>query len=136
MLKAVMQVNMRREERYRNRDKYSVCWQDSNGRSASTEAESINLSQSGVLIRSGQELLPDATVFIQAISGDLEPMRLSGVAFAAATTLKSHWNSTRRSKLQFPARRPATSTITNFCRLARKPILARSSASTGSWRAA
>jgi hypothetical protein len=71
MLKAVMQVNMRREERYRDKDKYSLCWEDQKGHTVSVEVESVNLSQSGMLIRSAQQLLQGAAVYIQATNGGL-----------------------------------------------------------------
>ena len=71
MLKAVMRVNMRREERYRDKEKYSLCWEDRNGHTASTEVDSVDLSQSGILIRSAQELLQGAAVYIQATTGNL-----------------------------------------------------------------
>jgi curved DNA-binding protein len=60
-----MQVNMRGEQRSRCRKSYSISWQDTDGVTHSAAAQGVDVSRSGVGIRSTAEVQPGIKVYIQ-----------------------------------------------------------------------
>jgi curved DNA-binding protein len=64
-----MQVNMRREPRALSRKSYSISWEDEAGATRSAQAEGIDISPSGVGIRSPLEIRKGTAVYIQAQDG-------------------------------------------------------------------
>jgi hypothetical protein len=50
---------------------YSVCWQDDKGHTVSIEVQGINMSSSGILVRSQHEIPSGIAAYIQGRDGDL-----------------------------------------------------------------
>jgi hypothetical protein len=76
-----MQVNMRREARWIERQIYSLCWQPNGGPMESFEVRGIDLSKSGIRVAAPRALPIETVVFIQAQSG-----KLSGYASVRHST--------------------------------------------------
>jgi len=60
-----MQVNMRSEQRTRCRKSYSISWEDSEGVTRSAKAKGVDISRSGVGLRSLAEVQAGTRVYIQ-----------------------------------------------------------------------
>ena len=67
-----MQINMRREPRRLKRETYTLCWQPEDGLMCSVEAQGIDLSRSGMRVRSPERIPPETSVFIKAHGSTLE----------------------------------------------------------------
>lgn len=64
-----MQVNLRRDVRRKTSEKYSVCWQQRTGTMKSAEVQAVDVSKSGVRIRSGVDLSPGTSIYIESKDG-------------------------------------------------------------------
>lgn len=67
-----MQVNLRKESRRKDNRSYTLLWKDLHGHSRSAEAQGIEISDSGIALRSPEELPPGCVGYLEARQGNLK----------------------------------------------------------------